>query len=1071
MKKTLFYIGSSLFVLVVVLINLDFNNINDKNNVAVIKETHKMHLENSPFKETKSLSKKERKKLQIAPRAYYEDQWELTMDPVTGRPAPEKIREIREQLKEERASLEAARTPGSSADNSWIERGPNNVGGRVRAIMFDPNDTSDEIVFAGGVSGGLWKNSNISNAASEWQRVDLGENLHVTNLTFDPNDTNTFYMGTGESYTGDTWGNGLWKSTDAGATWTQVLGGREGDSEYVAAAQITVNSPSSVAGNYDCVHNNPVNFGVEITAAITADAVVVDDGTALPTEGCSPLVNGSEVNGKIALVRRANCNFTEKVKNAQNAGAIACIIMNNVAGPPIPMGGEDATVTIPSVMVSEDTGDALEAVLNSGSTVNLTISPSVADFNYVNVSGLQFVNDVVVLDNNGSSEIYASSSYSSHPDSNQTTLFGYEEAGVYKSVDGGANWIEMTIPLAAEGFEYMPYDLEVAADNTIWMTTTTNGFYVSETSNGGAGKVFKSNDGTSFTEIYDMGTNARRTELAASKQNAGKMYVMSDTGTGVLIKKTTSGFVPSFGVQTMSNPSDFAIGGSDFTNGQAFYDLVLEVDPTNDNTVYAGGISFHRTTNAATWTQITRGYGSNALPYAHPDQHGVAFGSNTGRRVFANDGGVYFSESGSSDVQARNNEFNVTQFYSLAVAPKAAFPNKDVFVAGSQDNGTQFFDGTNEAGTDGSVQSKGGDGAYCMFDQDGTDQYYIANYVYNDSVEIFIYNPATDSWDSSTINNETASNGDFINVQCLDSNLDIVYSNFYDNTANESRIMRYSNIKGSVQSQLITDEEMVTSVSTMEVSPYTTTSSTLVVGTRLGNIFIVTNADGASPTFTGIDGNAFTGSISDIEFGASENELFVTLYNFGVPNIWYTNDQGATWENKEGNLPDLPVRAILQNPLNLEEVIVATELGVWTTSNFSDASPSWTQSFNGMSDAIVTDLDLRDDNKVFAATYGRGVFSGDFTAEATFSVEEEALAGNFTVYPNPSNGTFQIQSVKLLDAMELNIYDINGRAVYKQDISFQGDAVTVNAGKLATGVYVLNIKGEAGINSQKLIIK
>merc|ERR1739838_1139051 len=110
----------------------------------------------------------------------------------------------------------------------------------------------------------------------------------------------------------------------------------------------------------------------------------------------------------------------------------------------------------------------------------------------------------------------------------------------------------------------------------------------------------------------------------------------------------------------------------------------------------------------------------------------------------------------------------------------------------------------------------------------------------------------------------------------------------------------------------------------------------------------------------------------------------------------------------------MPIRSILQNPLNTDEVIVGTQLGVWSTVNFYDTNPTWNQSFNGMSDVIVTDLDLRDDNKVFAATYGRGVFSGDFTAEQTFSVEEEALAGNFTVYPNPSNGTFQIQSANLL---------------------------------------------------------
>ena len=50
---------------------------------------------------------------------------------------------------------------------------------------------------------------------------------------------------------------------------------------------------------------------------------------------------------KIALIDRGTCGFTIKVKNAQDAGAIAVIVADNIAGsPPAPMGGADATITI-----------------------------------------------------------------------------------------------------------------------------------------------------------------------------------------------------------------------------------------------------------------------------------------------------------------------------------------------------------------------------------------------------------------------------------------------------------------------------------------------------------------------------------------------------------------------------------------------------------------------------------------------------------------------------------------------------------------------------------------------------
>ena len=85
--------------------------------------------------------------------------------------------------------------------------------------MWDPNDLTNETVFAGGISGGIFKNTSISSQNSPWVLVDetLPQNLAVSSITYDPNDTKTFYVGTGESYTGgDALGNGLWKSTDGG---------------------------------------------------------------------------------------------------------------------------------------------------------------------------------------------------------------------------------------------------------------------------------------------------------------------------------------------------------------------------------------------------------------------------------------------------------------------------------------------------------------------------------------------------------------------------------------------------------------------------------------------------------------------------------------------------------------------------------------------------------------------------------------------------------------------------------------------------------------------------------------
>ncbi|PNW30156.1 hypothetical protein [Formosa algae] len=126
--------------------------------VAELKALHKKNLENSPFKNTAGLTKKERAQQGLPPKRYMERLWELTMNPALGRPTPENLAVIQNELLEARTSaLATGRVPGDASNNNWVERGPDDIGGRTRALIFDPNDTTNETVFAGGVSGGLWK--------------------------------------------------------------------------------------------------------------------------------------------------------------------------------------------------------------------------------------------------------------------------------------------------------------------------------------------------------------------------------------------------------------------------------------------------------------------------------------------------------------------------------------------------------------------------------------------------------------------------------------------------------------------------------------------------------------------------------------------------------------------------------------------------------------------------------------------------------------------------------------------------------------------------------------------------
>lgn len=121
------------------------------------------------------------------------------------------------------------------------------------------------------------------------------------------------------------------------------------------------------------------SFGAQVTpAGVTGDVVLVDDGTGLPTEGCSPLINGGLVAGNIALVDRGSCAFVDKAQNAQDAGAIAVIIVDNSGGAtPPPLGGSSGTITIPVVSVTTADGALLKAELGNG--LNVTIAQDTSE--------------------------------------------------------------------------------------------------------------------------------------------------------------------------------------------------------------------------------------------------------------------------------------------------------------------------------------------------------------------------------------------------------------------------------------------------------------------------------------------------------------------------------------------------------------------------------------------------------------------------------------------------------------------------------------------------------------------
>jgi hypothetical protein len=702
----------------------------------------------------------------------------------------------------------------------WKERGPNNIGGRTRALMFDPNDATKKKVWAGGVAGGLWYNNDITLSTTSWQKVfDFWDNIAISCIAYDPSNTQVFYVGTGEGYfnVDAVQGGGIWKTTDGGTTWTRLAS------------------------------------------------------------------------------------------------------------------------TIPSFTAT------------SGITY-----------------AFQSVQKIVV---NSTGRIFAAT-----------------KAGVWYSSNGGTSWTLATgLPSGGQDVYGFPTsfvsDLEIASDNRVFAGF---GFFyynsVSPTA-GTISAIYKTNnaanDGTLWSNISPASYSGSRVEIALAPSTSGAtqtIYMMNQNING-------SGFINTIrrsvdagaNWTTITKPTG---GGTttDITNGQAWYDFILAVHPTNPDIVYAGGATHSRTINgtAATVTWNTFNYGSPV----HPDHHAFVFRpNNTNEIVAGNDGGIYYSSNwGNSAVanasvvfSTRNKDYNVTQYYSAAIKNTA---NDGYVMGATQDNGTHRI--TTAVGVIGSA-------AFVESCCDGMSTFIDQN---QPTIQIHatqgnwfqLYNESTNT-NSTIVDNAL---GDFVNPADYDSQNNILYTK-----EGSSRISR----SVITASPLGSTYNFFTFSGTYSISfiKAAYTANDIFFGTEDGKVYKITGvpASGAAPTPVLIMNMATLGTsagfISCIELGASDNEILVTASNYNVKSVFYTSNGGTSWTSKDEStygLPNIPIRYALFNPQNRQQVMLATELGVWTTSNITAANPQWAPTNAKLAHVRCDQLRYRSaDHTVVVATHGRGIFT------------------------------------------------------------------------------------------------
>jgi PA domain len=299
-----------------------------------------------------------------------------------------------------------ANFPGAPFTNTWyhVSLASKLAGGDLESFPGDPLNDSDMIIQFNGNLGktgcletshwyyGLDENepSGDINLAT----VTLHEMGHGLGMSaFFNQSTGALNAGIPDVYQRDLFDNALNKTFDQmsaterrtsvidprGVVWVGPnVTGAIPSVLQLGTPLLTVNSPTNAKFQIGgATWGSPVS-SPGITGAVVLGLDPANAAGPSTTDGCSPFTNASALAGKIALVDRGTCGFVVKAKNAQDAGAIAIIIADNVAGgPPADLGGADPTLTITGVRVTLADGTTLKGLISSGLNVTLGVDLSV----------------------------------------------------------------------------------------------------------------------------------------------------------------------------------------------------------------------------------------------------------------------------------------------------------------------------------------------------------------------------------------------------------------------------------------------------------------------------------------------------------------------------------------------------------------------------------------------------------------------------------------------------------------------------------------------------------------------
>jgi len=552
-----------------------------------------------------------------------------------------------------------------------------------------------------------------------------------------------------------------------------------------------------------------------------------------------------------------------------------------------------------------------------------------------------------------------------------------EDAGIYRSLDGGSTWQGV--------FRCGATDICTGVSSLVMDPTNANILYAGADVDG----LYKTVDGgvnwTRKTAGWLDGT-PYRIEVAISQSSPNTLYVGAAKGGGTIeggvVYKSTNG------AESWTHLNTLRDSYGSYCGEQCGYNNVIAVHPSDPNTVLVGGqaiytepsmgfngVIFTTRDGGVNWS---KNEGQDIPTTLHADLQAIAFTPSSPNLVWVGtDGGVYRSSDTAATWENKNSNLGTLQFQSIALHPT----NPGIMFGGLQDNAKAMSTdgGQSWQGTD------GGDGGFAAIDPFAPNYWYGTRY----------------SMQGNTMDFQRDDNGGAGDWPTLDSGINISDRVlFYAPLATDPnvagqvywgthRLYRSSN-RGDSWTPISGDmtkggSGSFRAISSIAIAPGN--SNVVFVGTSDGNVQITTNAGASWQNVTKAPlPNRYVSDVAIVQ--GTVQTLYVTFSGFeintpGMPgHVFKSTDGGASWTNISSELPDLPVHTIVLDRDAPGTIYIGTDLGVYKSSN---DGASWVPFNAGLPMVAVFELALNPNTEVLAAaTHGRSIWMMSLSQPTNF---------------------------------------------------------------------------------------